>query len=118
MSVHEAGQEGAAGALERLDRQVDAMRDDIVTLVETVGRVGTGLDELGRRLVPSKADEAASERWLARLSGLETRLAMLESSVKSEVDRLRAACGVVDMVSDEFRSTIGSAQAMIDGAQS
>ena len=109
--------EGGPPSLERIDRDLRRVRDEINDLSDAVARVGEVVDELGRRVTPRESEALQGERWQARLGGIETRLSMLEANIRSEVERVRAAAGVVDMVADEFRNTLGATRSLDDLAR-
>ncbi len=111
MAEHEAD-DAETPSLERVDRELRRMRDDLGDLGDTLTRIGTGLDDLTRRIVPSRAEELEKDKWQARLGGLETRLSMLESTIRSEADRVHTAASVVDSVADELRATLGTSRSM------
>ena len=96
--------------LERLERQVAATRADLAGVAGAV----TGLTDLVTDLVRRSGSDHQSDRWQARLGSLETRLEMLETSIKGEVERMRAATGAVDALAEDFRSTVGGTRSLVD----
>jgi len=95
--------------LDRLQDQVDATRTELGEVAEAV----YGLRELVTELTRRSWSEHQSDRWQAKLGSLETRLGMLETTIRSEVERMRAAAGAVDALADEFRSTVGDTQSLV-----
>ena len=95
--------------LDRLQDQVDATRADLTDMAGAVN----GLRELVTELVRRSGADHQAERWQARLGSLETRLEMLETAIRSEVERVRAAAGAVDALADDFRSTVGDTQSLV-----
>ena len=98
--------------LERLRVQVDATRTE---LGEVAGAV-SGLSDLVTDLIRRSAGSAdhAAEKWQARLGSLETRLEMLETSIRVEVERIRATAGAVDALADDFKTTVGGTHNLVD----
>jgi uncharacterized coiled-coil DUF342 family protein len=95
--------------LDRLQDQVDATRTELGEVAEAVN----GLRELVTELTRRSWSEHQSDRWQAKLGSLETRLGMMETTIRSEVERMRAAAGAVDALADEFRSTVGDTQSLV-----
>ena len=100
------------GDLDRLQDQVDATRTE---LGEVAGAV-SGLTELVTDLVRRSASgtDYQSDRWQARLGSLETRLEMLETAIRVEVERIRGTVGAVDALADDFKATVGSTHNLVD----
>ena len=98
--------------LERLQVQVDATRTE---LGEVAGAVG-GLTELVTDLIrrSSSTTDHAGDRWQARLASLETRLEMLETAIRVEVERIRGAAGNFDALADDFKSTVGGTHDLVE----
>ena len=98
--------------LERLQVQVDATRTE---LGEVAGAV-SGLTELVTDLIRRSASNTdhQGDRWQARLGSLETRLEMLETAIRVEVERIRGAAGAVDALADDFKSTVGGTHNLVD----
>ncbi|MEY2458635.1 MAG: hypothetical protein QOG30_465, partial [Acidimicrobiaceae bacterium] len=98
--------------LERLQVQVDATRTE---LGEVAGAV-SGLTELVTDLIRRSATttDHQGDRWQARLGSLETRLEMLETAIRVEVERIRGAAGTVDALADDFKSTVGGTHNLVD----
>ncbi|HEX4821164.1 MAG TPA: hypothetical protein VFV00_13260 [Acidimicrobiales bacterium] len=95
--------------LDRLQDQVDATRTELGEVAEAVN----GLRELVGELTRKSWSEHQADRWQAKLGSLETRLGMMETTIRSEVERMRAAAGAVDALADEFRSTVGDTQNLV-----
>src|SRR6478672_2517972 len=93
---------GNTGDLDRLQDQVDATRNE---LAEVSGAI-SGLTGLVTDLIRRASGDRTDERWQARLGSLETRLEMLETAIKGEVERMRATAGAVDALADDFRTTV------------
>src|SRR5689334_20277316 len=55
-----------------------------------------------------------AERWQARLASLETRLEMLETSIKGEADRMRLSAESVGGLADELRGLLGGGRNLVD----
>src|SRR5689334_22362386 len=89
--------------IDRLETQVDATRSELASVAGAV----SGLTELVTDLVRRSGTDFQDERWHARLAGLETRLQMLETAIRTEVERMRAVAGAVDALADDFRGTVG-----------
>jgi chromosome segregation ATPase len=96
--------------LERLRVQVDATRTE---LGEVAGAVG-GLTELVTDLIRRSSNTSTDDRWQARLGSLETRLEMLETAIRGEVERIRATAGAVDALADDFKVTVGGTHNLVD----
>ena len=96
--------------LERLRVQVDATRTE---LGEVAGAV-SGLTELVTDLIRRSTTDHQGDRWQARLGSLETRLEMLETSIRVEVERIRATVGAVDALADDFKTTVGGTHNLVD----
>src|SRR3954469_24950525 len=99
------------GDLDRLQDQVDATRTE---LGEVAGAV-SGLTELVTDLVRRSATgtDYQSDRWQARLGSLETRLEMLETAIRAEVERIRGTVGAVDALADDFKTTVGNTHSLV-----
>src|SRR4051812_24347127 len=105
---------GNSGDLDRLQDQVDATRTE---LAEVAGAIN-GLTELVTDLIRRSSSDRQDDRWHARLGSLETRLEMLETGIRGEVERMRATAGAVDALADDFRSTVGDTHTLIELAAS
>src|SRR3954469_24040479 len=100
------------GDLDRLQDQVDATRTE---LGEVAGAV-SGLTELVTDLIRRSATSTdhQGDRWQARLGSLETRLEMLETAIRVEVERIRGAAGSVDALADDFKTAVGGTHDLVD----
>ncbi|MEY2402483.1 MAG: hypothetical protein QOD38_34, partial [Acidimicrobiaceae bacterium] len=96
--------------LERLRVQVDTTRTE---LGEVAGAIN-GLTELVTDLIRRSGSDHQGDQWQARLGGLETRLGMLETSIRIEVERIRATAGAVDALADDFKATVGGTHNLVD----
>src|SRR3954454_2004121 len=104
---------GDRDRLEHLELQIEQTRSDVAGIAGTLNGLTDLVLELGRR-TPTPSDSHQAERWQARLGSLDTRLEMLETNIRSEVDRLRASAGTVDALADDFRSTVGGTRNLVE----
>lgn len=76
-------------------------------------------EDLQSQLTAARADSLASDKWLARLQSIETRLSMVESSVRTEAERLRASVASVDdlaaSVNHHLDRAVGAIVSVSDG---
>src|SRR3954471_3249311 len=99
-----------SGDLDRLEAKVEATRSELASIAGAVN----GLTELVTDLVRRSSSDHQGERWQARWGSLETRLEMLETAIRSEVERMRATTGAVDALADDFRSTVGGTRTLVE----
>src|SRR3954464_10151052 len=104
---------GNSGDLDRLEGKVEATRTELASIAGAVN----GLTELVTDLVRRSTTDHQGDRWQARLGSLETRLEMLETAIRGEVERIRAAVGSVDASADDFRATVGQTHTLVDLAE-
>ncbi|MBA2279917.1 MAG: hypothetical protein H0W25_01585, partial [Acidimicrobiia bacterium] len=81
------------------------------------GAVGPALDrlrsvteELKAHLAAQRADGLTGERWLARMASLETRLSMVEGTLRAEAERVHVAVSTVDALTDRLRDSLAGAE--------
>src|SRR5436190_23157405 len=79
-------------------------------LSDQLDRLRLVTDELQTALAAQRADGAAGEKWIARLTSLETRLSMVESTVRSESERVAAAARSVDALAGTLRGALEGAE--------
>src|SRR5581483_2364137 len=48
-----------------------------------------------------------------RLGSLETRLEMIETAIRTEVERMRGTAGAVDALAEDFRATVGDTRSLV-----
>jgi len=105
---------GDGGNLDWLERQVEATRSELAEVSGTLGVLAELVHDLARKRPGDAVPDHQAERWQARLGSLETRFEMLETAIRSEVDRLRATAGAVDALADDFRTTVGGTKNLVD----
>jgi hypothetical protein len=83
------------------------------------GALGAHLDrlrevteELHAVLAGQRSDGTTGEKWLARISSLETRLSMVESTVRAEAERVQAAARNVDALAGTLRGALEGAESV------
>src|SRR3954470_19013430 len=101
--------------LDRLQDQVDATRTELAEMAAAIGGLTELVTDLVRRSAPTTDHQG--DRWQARLGSLETRLEMLETAIRGEVERIRAAVGSVDASADDFRATVGQTHTLVELAE-
>jgi chromosome segregation ATPase len=57
---------------------------------------------------------APMERWDARLGRLEIRLEMLETGIRTEVERIKLVAENIEGISSEFQGTVGGTRSLLD----
>ncbi|HUS62305.1 MAG TPA: hypothetical protein VMY34_08915, partial [Acidimicrobiales bacterium] len=57
---------------------------------------------------------APMERWDARLGRLEIRLEMLETGIRTEVERIKLVAENIEGISSEFQGTVGGTRNLLD----
>lgn len=89
----------------------DDRPDQTVTAVaEQVDRLRMVVEELVATQAALRADDASADRWQARLSSLETRLSMAESTFQAEASRVESAVRSVEALGASLRGALEGAE--------
>ena len=96
------------GVIQRMAEQ----DDNSAALAEQVDRLRLVVEELQAGQAAQRADDAGGDRWQARLSSLETRLSMVESTFRSEAERVEGAVRSVEALSTSLRDLVQGAEAV------
>ncbi len=86
---------------------------------DTAHRLRSLADDLHNQITAARVDSMSSDKWLARLASIETRLSMVESSVRAEAERLRASIATLDdlaaSVAHHLDRAVGTVSSISEG---